>query len=303
MSSNRFVSSLNKENFSLLMLVNFSMAFIGSIFLAWNGVQAGIVYTLMFVGILALMFLVFIFLKDDNTLKPITNYVGIPISTKLSLSVLFYLFGIVLPFVLNFVIGFFSKGFSITNYSVPLFASDILAGGQSFATASFGESMSWKLFNMMFVAGNIETLVYNFGLILLFVLIGVFILKLINGSKKSEGNRYFVLIFSFAMTTVLFSISHLLNQSYGLEQFIIAGFFLLIANTSIYLSGVFLSFWAGYHQSNNLLYLIQVEGLVPVLNGFLDWFGVLFIIYIGLQIYFLLTNWELVKKDFTKWLN
>lgn len=297
------VSSLNKKNFNILLFFNFFIAFVGSVFLAWNGVTAGIVYSFMFVGIISLIFMVTLFLRDDNSLKPITDFAKIPISTSLGLASLFYLVGMLIPAVVKGVLGIFKTSFSITSLSIPLFGTQITSA-QSFSTVEIGASMPWRIFNIMFTAGNMETLVFNFGTIIVGVLIGWFTLKLINGGEDLGfiSKKTFILGFAFAVSVLLFLLSHLMNQTYMATQFFVAGVFLLVANFSIYLAGVFLSFWAGYHQSSNLFYLIEVDGFVAVAEGFVSWFGLLFLVYLALIIFYVIRNWDTVKAEFSRWL-
>lgn len=302
-----FTGNLNKENFNFLFLFNLIIAFIGMIYLAWNGIDAGVVYSLMFFGVISAFVLLMLFLSNDNTMKPITDYVKIPISTNLPLGSLFYIIGIGLPFLIDFLIRRVSS-FSITSFSVPLFGSDII-GGQTLSSAVIGQDISWKLFNIMFVAGNMETFVYNFGAVLVGILIGVLIFTLATRGNNAKtllfmSKRTFVLSVGLLFSVLLFVGSHLQNQSYGTAQFIVAGIFIFIANYSIYLAGVFLLFWAGYHQSNNLIWLIQTEGLKEVVNGFFTtWFGIFFLIYFLLIIYYLLNHSGEAKKKFMSWIS
>lgn len=297
-----FENRLNASNFNLLMFINFFGSLVGSMFLAWNGVTAGIIYTLMFLAGIAVLSLIMLFLKDDDGLKPITNFTRIPLATKFSLAAGFYLIGVILPFIVNAILRA-GTSFSITSFSVPLFGADIITGGQTFATAVIGESMPWKIYNIMFVAGNMETLIYNFILVLVGVLIGWFILSKINDGKDFAfmSRKTFVLMVAFIFSTALFVVSHVMNRSYGTGEFIVAAIFLLIANTSIYLSGVFLTFWAGFHQSNNLIFLIQQEGLPAVLNGFISWFGFLYILYLAVILVYVIRNFSVIVRDITGW--
>lgn len=300
----KFVSDINEQDLDLLMFFNFFIAFVGSIFLAWNEVQAGLIYAFMFLGIVCIMFLMFFFLKDDDELKPITEYVRIPFSSFGStLTAVFYLIGLVLPIIVQFVLSLTTKAYTAVSFSVPLFGADIRSGVQSFSAARIGESMPWKLFTVMFTAGNGETFVYNFGTVLIGALIGIWTLKLLNDGKDLPfmRKRTFVLLFAFGMSVLLFALSHLMNSTYDLQNFIIASLFLLVSNISIYLGGVFLALWAGYHQTNNLLWLIQEEGLREVINGFISWFGLLYLIYLALLIWYVLRNGDRVSAEFRRW--
>jgi len=298
--SNRVhTKNLNKQNYNFLFLINIFIALFGSVFLAMLKVDVGYIYTLLMLFAISSIFLVTLFLKNDDTLAPITDYARVPIAVNNTLAVVMYFLGMGLPFLLNFIVKTASS-FQIV--ATPLFSSDIV-GGQSFTTASIGGSMAWRIFNVMFVAGNVETFVYNFGLVFVFVLIGWAILMFANGGKDLPfmKKKTFILGFAMVMSMIAFVISHQLNNSYTGIAFLVAGIFLLIANLSIYVAGFFLSFWAGYHQSNNLLFLIQTEGLRAVSNGFVSWFGLIFLAYIGLLIYHLLLNTKKAGKVTKKW--
>ena len=110
----------------------------------------------MFLGIMASLYMVSLFTKNDKTFDNVTKYTRIPISTKLSLAALFYVVGMAIPFLINLVARVFSTGFNVTSLAVPLFGSSFTGQAQSFATASISESTSWKIYNIMFVAGNME---------------------------------------------------------------------------------------------------------------------------------------------------
>ncbi len=280
------------------------IAVILSIYLAWRDVKAGYIYIMMFFGITTLLFLVFLWIKDDRNMKPVTEYIKVPISTSLELGGLFYVVGFAIPFVLQGIVRIFSS-YNITNLSIPLFSAGINNAFQTFSTAEVGNSMAWKIFITMFDAGNMETFVYNFGLPIIGVLIALFTFKL----PSSDGERWlfisrkwFVVIFGvMILPTLLFVLSHLMNQNYGFKEFVIAGIFLVVANISIYLFGVFVLFWAGYHQANNLLALIMEEGLGKVAEGFVSWFGLIFLIYFLLIILFLIRNSGQVFKELGWW--
>jgi len=291
MDTKHHASSLNAKDFNYLLFLFLIIAFIGAVFQQWNGVNAGLIYsTLLIGGVTIGITLVHFFLKDDNTLKPITNYIKIPISTKLSLAIVSFITGFFTPIIFSSIVKKITS-FSITSLSIPLFSSGNV---QSFAVAKIEESMAWKIFNIMFVAGTIESFVYSYILPIVGILVALSIYKLATNEKP---NKYVILAISMAFSTLLFVLSHMLNNNYQGKMFFIAGLFLLVSNLSIYLFGFFLMFWIGYHASNNLLFLIQVEGLQNVLQGFISWFGVFFIFLWMLMIYHLIMNWDKVVKD------
>ena len=86
-----FQSNINGKDYSFLWFILLFIAFIGSLFQQWNGIQAGVIYVSMFTGFSIMLFLLFFFIKDDNGMKPISNYIKVPISTSTSLSSFMYL--------------------------------------------------------------------------------------------------------------------------------------------------------------------------------------------------------------------
>jgi hypothetical protein len=311
----QFQTNINKKNLNIMWIVLLVIAFAGSFYLAVKNIQAGVIYSLMFLGVTVLILLLFFFLKDDNSLKPITEYIKIPIETmsQLPMGVFMYLFGLAFPFLTKgflMLIGFFAKipsliSFDVSSLSIPLFGASIDKSFQSFSTSEIGQSMAWKIFVKMFTAGTDETWTYNFGLMLLGILIGWFVLVLINDGKdlRIMSKKTFVLIFAFGLTMILFMLSHLLNNTYAGAMFIVAGVFLLVANISIYLKGVFLLFWCGWHQSNNLLALINDYGLGQVAEGFVSWFGLLFFVFLALLIFYLIRKNGEVWRELKTWIN
>lgn len=307
-SANSHVSNINKQNFNFLLFFKLIVAFAGSIFLAWNDVQAGMIYTLMFVGATALLFLVFFMLKDDNSLKPITNYIKIPFATKTTLAVLFYLVGFAVPIILKLIFKLVGAGFNIVSLSIPLFGADLAnAKFQTFSTAEIGTSMPWIVFVIKWVAGTIETYVFNFVFVLLGILVGIFIWQLLADDNQRAGilsKRPFIIFFGFLFSVLGFVASHALNSTYAGVMFFIAGIFLAVSNISIYFFGAFLTFWAGYHESNNNLFLIDVHGLRTVFfEGYVSWYGLFFAVFMLLLIYYTIRKFQSgeLQRDLRAW--
>ena len=84
-------------------------------------------------------------------------------------------------------------------------------------------------------------------------------------------------------------------------MFIAAGIFLLVANYSIFVKGVFLLFWVGWHQGNNLLDLINKNSLGAVAGGFVSWFGLIFFVFLALLIFFVIRKNSEVWREFKSW--
>jgi hypothetical protein len=303
-----FQTNINRKDTNYLLYFNLIVAFLGSLFLAWNDVNAGVVYTLMFVGGMAVIFLTMLVLKDDNTLKPITEYVKIPFETSLPLAAAFYLVGQLVPILVKLLLKLIGVAIDVVSFSIPLFGADI-SNVQSFSAAELAASPPWKVFMIMFVSGNTETYTWGFPLVFAGILIGVFTLKLINDGKDLGfiSKKVFVLCMAFGLCAGTFILSHVLNDNYTkVIMFVIAGLFLIVSNASMYLGGVFMSFWMGYHQTNNLLWLIYDPkglGAAATAGAFVSIFGFIFLIYEVLLIYYVLRHRKRLAKEIGQWFN
>lgn len=275
--------SIDKD-FNLLVFTMLIVAFFGSIFVAIKGVSSGFTVAMLFLGGIVVMSLLFIFVKDDS-LSLITKYIGIPLSTNLPLTGLLYVVGSIVPVIMAVASSLAHSSFSVTSFSIPLFASDIVSTTQSFATSSISGSEPWKLFIMSFVAGTNETWLFNMITPMVMIVIGLLLFELLTDNKDYLlfiPKKGFVLGFAFLMSSGIFTVLHTMNATYNsTSMYVYAFVFLLVVNLSIYLAGVWLSFWIGWHQMNNIIYLVQVDGLQTVLTGLLSLFG---IIYVGLMI-------------------
>lgn len=299
---------INKKDFNLLVFVIFIVAFFGSIFMAWNMITAGIIYSLMFVGTWSSIGMIFFWISDDRRMKPITDYALIPIASSMPLAAFFFLVSLTIPIFIQLLLGLFSSPYNVTQLAVPLFGAQIRTSLQSFSVAQIGSSMPWKIFTICFSAGANETLTYNFGLVLIGVICGLFLYSLLTDKKEINlfgiipvSKRFFVMAFAQIFAFAGFGASHVLNQTYSPANFVFAVAFLFVANMSIYFGGAFLSFWIGYHMSNNFVWLVQVEGFGAVMMGFVSLFGAFFIPLILLLINYVVRHWDAVMEDFGNW--
>ena len=293
------IKKFSQGNLNYLFFFLIVVSFLGSLFLAMRDFQPGLVYSLIIIGSIGLLFLLFFFLKNDDSLKPLTDFVMIPLTRvrDMAFAIKWYLIGFGIPIVLSLLLRLSQSSFSITSFSIPLFGAEFTTGFQSFATAEIGGSMPWKIFTVVFTAGTAETFMYNIALPLAFILIGVFTLMLI-GSKRPlfMSKKNFLKVFMMLSVSLLFVLSHILNATYQGIMFWIAGLFMLISIASIYWGLVSIIFWVGYHQSNNLMYLIEQEGIFQVLQGFYSVFGIIMIIYFFLMIFYVARNWKKSKR-------
>lgn len=305
----KFHSKSFDINFNLLLLFLIAITFIGNYWMSVNDIATGNIYFFMTLGTIGIYVLAMIFIKGAN-LERISTYIRSPFSAKLSLAVLSFLVGWSLPVLTETLLTIMRKVFnvawSITSFNIPLFSG---AGGtrlaQSFSAVAFKESMQWKIFNISFNAGATEEFVFSFGLPLLGVLIAVFLLELIWNGKAPLGMKTdnFVIIFAILFASVLFMGAHQLNSTYVLSMFIIAFIFKVLSLVGIYFWGLFLTFMIGYHQSNNFIYLIQVDGWANVFNGLISWFGLGFVVFFMLLIWYVVRKWDSIVEDFSKYIN
>ena len=297
--------NINRSDFNYLFFCMITVAVALSIYLDWKGVEGGGIYSSMFFGISGLMFWVFFWIKDDNTMKPITDYIRIPISTKLTLGSTLYLIGLACPFILYFISKSLNSSYNITNLSVPLFGSAIDQAFQTYSAAEISNNMAWRIFLVMFDAGTMETFVYNIGFPIISVLFGLLIFNYISKDGQTalfmSKKVFVVLIAVFLMPAGLFTLSHLMNSTYGFIEFVVASLFLIFSNASIYLMGMMALFWVGYHQANNLLALIIKYGFSEVAKGFQSWFGLMFTIFILLVSYYVVTHFPQTWYDLRDW--
>jgi len=286
-------------NFNLLLFMLIIITFVGNYWMVANDIPVGNIYYFMVLGGLVGAFVITqIFFRGDE-LKDVNKFVKAPFTTSLFLACISYLAGWLLPAIIETVLWIFRKAigitWSITSFSIPLFAGGGEPFGikQSFSAVAFSENMAWKIFNVSFNAGATEEIVFTFGLMLLGSIVGIFLLRFwFKGKAPFLSNENFVLITGITFSVLLFTGAHLLNSTYIGYMFIIAGLFKLISLVSIYYWGLFLTFWIGYHQSNNFIYLIQTDGLVAVANGFVSWFGIFFIVWFLSIFLFIIQNWS-----------
>lgn len=291
-----FKSGFDNE-YNPLVYFFFVVFLVGVTFLMFKGVLAGTIYTIMILGGLLSLFFSFQFVKGEGGVRNTLNrFARVPFSEKLGLSVLFFLAGFLFPIVLQFVFGLFGSGFSVTSFSVPLFGNQL--SGQSFSAAVVGSSPAWNFFVTSFSAGVGESLVFNFALVFAGLLLSLLFVRLLSKRGFVPG-RFLVVFLSLFFVGCLFVGAHVLNSTYvGFGAFFAAFVFVMVANISIYFFGVLLTFWIGYHISNNQLWLIGQYGWdVFVRDVLFSWYGGFLLLFFVLLFYYLLNNWFFVRRD------
>lgn len=293
------VRDTSKSDYNYLLFTFLFISLFGSVFFWLKfDAQAGLIYTIITLVALIVIPVIISWISNDDTLKPLTNFAKIPVTThsKLYMATFMFLLGSVVPYVTQgfmWAIGKLteSRVYSITSFSIPLYGSDILGRINSFSAAEAVNSMPFKLFFIKNVAGVSETYNWAYPMMFIGVLIGLLLVKFL-GVKGKTSKLYAVVAIAFAFVIATFTGMHQLNNTYVWYMYIAAGIFLLISNASIMYAGVFLMFWIGYHRSNNEVWLMIENGVFEVLRGYLSWYGLIFI-----PLTLLIVFYTIKKKD------
>lgn len=292
-----FVKRFNELEIGQIVFIVLLFSIAGTTFMAFNQLKAGTIYAILMSSSFIALLLLTLLRKDED--RP-SDFIPIPFCKRFSVSVFMYFLGLVIPIVLGIVLGAFAV--SSTAFSVPLFSGDITEAGQSFNVANLEEQMSTRIFNIVYVAGSDETIVYNWLAVLFGAVAGMIVLRLLSKERSPVRNKFVVKLIAYAFAVGVFMLSHLLNASYDAPlKFIIAGVFLLVSSLSMFAWGLPISFWIGFHQSNNLMYLIGLFGLATVAGGFVGLFGGVTLVLIILICFYLINNWDVVKRDLRWW--
>jgi hypothetical protein len=293
---------LNKVDFNFLMLVFLAVSFAGLWFLASKGVNTALIYTLMFLGSGVFLSLIFVWVKDDNTIGGLTQYFPIPLSKGLPMAIVAYLGLFAIPIIISLISVNVSA--SVADWNAPLMGTGDL-GGQTFSAIETGQSIENKLFTIGVVAGTHETFAFNFVAVYISAIIALFIFQLMSKKDKVLGieKGKFIKVVALLITTIAFIGIHLLNGSYQGINYVIAGGFILLMNIFVYYFRVPIEGVIGWHTGNNLTFLYYLEGAKVFFSGFLSLFGGLFIFFHALMIFYIVLRWDEVKKDFQNWAN
>jgi len=283
------------QRFNPLLLFNLLLSLIGIYWGLTQGDNASYIYFNLIMLSIVIISLIGLFYRKDESLDDMHKFIKVPFTTNLGVASFLYLAGWGVPIIINFFIKLFSS-FSITSFSIPL--SAVGSGTPlTFQAGSISQSSVWEVFNIVFVAGNWETFVFSFIAILVGGFLARIVYKFFNNPKIKE--KTFIMLGGIIFASATFVFMHQLNGSYSGANFVMALAFITLSNISIYYGGVFLTFWAGYHQSNNLLYLLQIKGFPYVFSSFISLFGLFFFIYMLLIIGYVLYNWKDIKPRVT----
>lgn len=300
--ANKFRASNWDSNINLIVYVSILMSALGMGWLALNNVPSGTRYTLIFLISIAVLFLTFLFI-NENQKETFKNLLKNPFTTDLHVASGLYVLGWIAPIVIQFFLKIVGKSFSIAQLMIPLSAENILTDvSQSFAIAQAQASPFWNWFITVFTAGNIEEFGFGFVLVLVCYITAMLIWRLIFNQQETSTPlaKNFYTIFALVGSALIFGGVHQLNSTYVGYMFIVAMVFRFVMNYGIYMLGVFLSFTLGYHQSNNAVWFFQEYGSKATIDALGSWGGVMIIIYFVLILLFVFRNIDTVIEKTKK---
>ncbi len=288
------------RNVNYLLIYNILIvALPGALYLMWNNVTAGIIYASVFFAVSGAMPIINSLLKKEKNVEFAKKFVSIIYWGKPAFTSFIYLVGLAVPLTMFLWKKFSETGYDFSSLSIPLFGQQIV-GAQSFSAAQIESSLPWVIFNTVFTAGNMEHYGYSYGAIIFGFVAGIYLFHRLSDGQKVFGfisKKVWLVLCGLAFSLLTFVLSHLLNGTYTAQNFLIASVFILITNTSIVLVRQLFFFWLGYHQSNNLVWLIGKYGGSTVADGFVSWFGLIFAANILLIVYFVIRNFDQVWAD------
>ena len=285
-----------EQNFNPLLIFMLLVVVIINVWLMFKGIFEGVVFFGLFTASIISLVIVYQFSKGDPQYSDFAKIVRAPFSTSLYVGSFMFVAGFTIRMAIYLIEKILKYSF-VGNFTIPLSVGKIDQGiTQSFAVAQAKASMPLILFNRQFNAGTTEEFVFGFALVFVVALM-LFSVSKFTKPDSFWRKKYFILITSILVSTLLFMGAHTLNESYTESiTFLIAGIFRLVSLISIYIWGVFLSFWVGFHQSNNLLDAINEFGIVQVAEGFLSWYGLLFVGLFALLTWYLISRWNVNGK-------
>lgn len=299
--SGGFDNEYNPFIYTMLIL-----CLIGMAFLMFKGVLAGTIYTIMILAGGFILLWTLLNVKGDSQLAGITRYIRIPFTQSLSLSLLMFWLGFAAPILLHSILRLFGNLFNVTTLAIPLFSTQINNYFITLGAAEVSSSYAWELFVTSFSAGTAETFVFSFAIPIAGILIGRFFFNLLTIKGADSwlflSKKAFVISFAMLFAGLLFVGAHALNNTYSGGMFLVAFVFIMFSNISIYVLGVLLMFWIGYHVSNNQLAMILQNGFAKfVSEGLLSWYGAFLLVLFGLSVFYFLRNGKTLKQDWRRY--
>lgn len=294
-------------NFNGIMLVLLLFVIGANVWLVIKNIYTGIIYLSLFSGGIIALMVYNVFAKEEQQLSIIKNALKSPFETSIYLGSFLFLAGIVARLFLQFVLAI--AGGSFNSYSIPLFSNKLLEGvSQSFSASQIESSNSWKIFNIVINAGISEEFIFAFIVPLLAVaVLTLIVYGLYSGSVSRTSQflkKYFlvIILIAISISILIFTGLHSLNQTYdSTGDYVKAGVFRGASLATIYLSGLFFSFWAGFHMAHNAIWLISDPtygiGLVAFLQGLVNGVGLFVTGVIVFSMGIVAFGWDKVKAD------
>lgn len=295
------------SNFNAIMLILLLFVIGANVWLVIKDIYTGVIYLSLFSGgVIAVMVYNF-FAKGEQQLSLVKQILKSPFEKSIYLGSFLLLAGITSRLILQFILGIIGKSFN--SFSIPLFSNKLLEGvSQSFSVAEIERSNSWKIFNIVVNAGISEEFIFAFIIPLLFVaVLTLVVYGLYKGNTQRTSQflkRYFIIIISSAIlvSVLIFVGLHSLNQTYdSAGEYLKAGIFRGLSMITIYFSGLFFSFWAGFHMAHNAIWLISDPtygmGLIPFFQGLINGVGLFVTGVIMFSMGIVVFGWNKVKAD------
>lgn len=290
-------------NFNLLLPAMVLVSLYTNVWLWVNDISTGVTYGLLYLAFAVTVALVHMFSKGDQ-LTRISDVIKAPFAVSNALSAASWLAGSLLALGLEFVLSAVTN-FSITAYSVPLFAQQLTSGiFQNFSQAEISQSLAWTIFNVGFNSGISEEILFSLGAMLFGAMFGMVVLIYVFNGKAPFGikDKDFIVIQAILIASALFTFLHVLNGSYAGMDYLYAFLFKLATLIGIYYLALFVIFTAGFHVMNNIIWIIQEYGLAETLNAMISWQGGVIAFFYVVPLIYVLLNFDTVIEEFSEYL-
>jgi len=286
------------KGFNLVLFTFLVLSGIGVGWLSLHDIEAGNIYTTILVVPSVLLLLSFLFRGDSK----IGDLLRSPLTVDYDIAIGMYFTGLSLPVIINSILGLFNIKFSVAQAMIPLATTTINNELlQSFSAVETSLDPFWQMFITVFTAGTIEEYAWGYAFMVIFFMVGMFVLKMLNGGNdmKYMKAKTFYMVFALAGSILTFGGTHALNGTYVGGMFLIAMIFRGLMNSAIYLGGMFLSFTMGYHHSNNFIFFMDSVGLPTTMNALFGVKGLLIVALYLLMLTYLIRNWGNIWRKTT----
>jgi membrane protease YdiL (CAAX protease family) len=288
------VKNIFEGNYNYWFIIFILLASVAMYWLVGIGLQAGVLYLLLFVMGIVLIVLIKFFLNEKSS-----EYgFHFPVNrSNLGANVLFWAGFIILTLMAIFsdVSG---ANFYDTRVLNPL-ATFSIAGGDSFQQLTASFSSFWNLMVTGVAAPVFEEIILGPVFITMFSLLFVVVNNSLGLNLKGRTKELVQFGFAVLGSVLLFAALHFFNSSYlnpdgtlNMTLFLSAAIFRLILNVLMYpvIMGnlaLGLMFGIGVHMANNF----YAMGYVNVVDGLFTTGGIFLLVVFGLMIAQLITRW------------